>query len=159
MERIKILNIDNLSNETLKSIVDFNFFRCDKIIINCNSKITQEQIDNKVLELNKINYDLIELTHTFDYNTGFLPYDKLKYGSEWFDIELDINNEIESIGKENIELLSKILLLLTSVGEIEELCDYICEDFYKEIAWLSTMTVEGEKFDVNPNCEIEVNMY
>lgn len=154
MERVKILNIDNLNNETLKSIVEFKLFRCDKVIINCNSKITSEEIYSKILELNKVYCSLIELIFT----DNDVSYDKLKHDNEWFDVEVDNDNIIVKVVR-NDSILNEVLLLLTSSDCIEELCDNIYDKFYKDILFWDKVTAQGSKLDINVNCKIEIKMY
>ncbi|MGM9544336.1 MAG: hypothetical protein ACI3T9_05075 [Romboutsia timonensis] len=110
---IKKIIINKIDDEMLKNLLNFSIINCDKVIVEINKDITISDINNKILELNKIRHDLIELEANYEIldsiDKNNIPN---KYLNDWIKIGFEEEgNTIEM----NHEKLDKVINFLISI--------------------------------------------
>lgn len=154
--RVKVIDIKDLSDETLKKISKFNAYDCDKVVIKINSNITMEDIEKRVLELNKICYNIINLLCCQD---DFPMYSK-EYDNIWTCVDINNEGEIEAV-THNSEIISGIINMLINSLINEDLLlgieDYISDKFDTIYAFREKYGHGRRYFNFNYDIE-EINL-
>lgn len=112
MKRVKEINVKDLSDETLKGILKFNPYDCDEVLIRINPEITMIDIEKRVLELNRIHHDIVELLCW--QGDDFPPYSE-KYNNSWVDIDLNSDGKIDSVTHNSKNVSNAIGILMESL--------------------------------------------
>lgn len=160
MSKIKEISIKDLSDETLMRLHKFRVYDCDKIIIKINPNITITDIEKKILELNKICYNIINLICCQE--DEFPMYSAEDHNNIWTDVDVDNKGRIESVTY-NSEIISEIINVLISASINESLFIAI-EEFIEEK--LGTAYIFERRYilhkrykNLNCDCEIEYQEY
>ena len=163
--KIKKIIIDAINDEMLKGLLKFSILDCHKVVVEINKNITIEDINNKILELNKIRYDLIELLFNDDLwkdidNKKVIPN---KYINNWIKVEFDEENDLTTTI--NQEKLDKVINFLISIepyynfeefkSNIEDAIIWFIEDNFDGWYAFERAFERGYNERLNHNWEIE----
>lgn len=157
MDKIKEINIKDLSDKTLKNILKFKPYDCDKVIIKINSKITMKDIENRVLELNKIHFDLIELLCC--QGDSFPSYSD-KYNNCWISVDVDDNGDIDSVlnNSEEISDVIRILMCALANEDLSVSIDEYMESKFNDV-YCFRKKIYDEKLNMNFNYDTYIQEY
>ena len=168
--KIKKIVINELSDKVLKDLSKFSILNCDKVIVEINKNINVQDINNKILELNKIRFDWIELLSKEDLwddinNRQEIPD---KYINEWNGAEFNEDGGLSiSMDFESINKILKFLININTEYSVEDpndfkiywedsIEDFISDDYYSWFWYKNYLRSRcGSPSTLNPKYEVE----